>query len=1388
MALQSNNLVLFGLGVLNDTPPNALQPPLVDGMHLRWAFRHDRGFPWYGFFLFRRLSRPNGEHALSQALDPAQGGPPPGPTGGAELRLDGFYIESDAELLLTQDFPPTSTVELDLASGTYLQCTFADGPIFKADVVLGFRAKGTVTVIALNGAVPVAEVQVLGSPGGTSTVKLQADSITAIKLLQGPAALIDIRFHTVADQVDAGWELLPGLSAPLRLPITHPDYPCTPGSTASYATAVTEMQARVRYGTPDATAAPVYLAGLIAVSQGSSIVLGTDTQWTSDLAGATLRVPGDADAYTVATVLSPTVLVLNQPYRGSSSAGVKNYSLLQDAYGELYDHMLGLTVGGPAAGAMANRALPQPIAAAGTVHLTHESTLVQGSSTSWSSAMVGLTLYVAQEGPGAVTVIDGSPYVLGSGTRWSQQLVGMSIEVNGALFKVARVDLPTRLTLDRTYQGGSASNLTYRIYDSAGYTIAQVLSPTELEIARPYAGQSAAFQAYLLTAGYQSTADDADTGASMRRHYPLDSLLMSAINPAIAQMLGLYWIDETANPGVAYDYMLVADYTGVAGLEPATALGLVQEQRFDDIEVSVIFERYTDVIAPLAAPDGVEVYALPTSPVSINHTCATGLRWDSGRTVGGALLPDRPVLYHLWRANHAKQPSAEPAESAYAVLTEAAPLLISDARLPLGATPERPTDWPPFALFAFDRGLKDGWYSYQVSGIDIFGRHSLRSAPAAWYQWDVAGNPPEPRPWYYEEPPGQRAIHPFAVQVLDTVAPPPPSGVEASALDPADPLLLRDAAYSAWFDTLSAAEQEHVIGLRVRWLWTHAHMQQAPDTHEFRIYYHSSGVLTDPARYDPHNWQERIYVVDYADAADLTVDADGNPLRIYEVLLPAVGDVDRAGLGLQPSLAEPIVYAAVGVSAADDKTHASDKRTTGSWGNRPGNEGMIGAPVTIFRVLREPPPAPEPPPADGEQLLATPADYFGRSFFTYRWTPRTHLKAHIYRALDETLFKIDWAQRPRPALSASDASRFPSPTAEPRWTSTKREQVAAELNALNTFAHDAAGAAAALAYYRALSNDGLRILAGLPGNERAFTQLTVQPLDPADAANADRQGPDSPDDYTPNPALRAFQDTLDGRAINRYCYRAVYVNGAHNRSSMSLASAPVALPNVVPPRAPVLTSVAGGDRQISLAWASNREPDLAEYRVYRADSAEQAADIRLMTLVHTAPAAADPAARPASVTWADATVVPYQPCFYRVVAVDTAGNVSAPSAIGNSAAYDYGIPEEPVWERANWVKLDANNIEHPWSDTAPELKPAVALVVRVSQPNICAMAQRYSSRWRNVTAWTKAVEFDERTAAWRLTVYDDTARSDSTQRYRMRLINQAGVVLESTIEQTVAAP
>ena len=98
---------MVGLGITgDDPPPNQTQPPLADGIHLRWAFEATKGFPLYGYYLFRR------EHELNKDFIFM-------PTMGSELnQVDDFTIRvppgtfradnenSDHGILLTDSFDP----------------------------------------------------------------------------------------------------------------------------------------------------------------------------------------------------------------------------------------------------------------------------------------------------------------------------------------------------------------------------------------------------------------------------------------------------------------------------------------------------------------------------------------------------------------------------------------------------------------------------------------------------------------------------------------------------------------------------------------------------------------------------------------------------------------------------------------------------------------------------------------------------------------------------------------------------------------------------------------------------------------------------------------------------------------------------------------------------------------------------------------------------------------------------------------------------------------------------------------------------------------------------------------------------------------------------------
>jgi hypothetical protein len=123
--------------------------------------------------------------------------------------------------------------------------------------------------------------------------------------------------------------------------------------------------------------------------------------------------------------------------------------------------------------------------------------------------------------------------------------------------------------------------------------------------------------------------------------------------------------------------------------------------------------------------------------------------------------------------------------------------------------------------------------------------------------------------------------------------------------------------------------------------------------------------------------------------------------------------------------------------------------------------------------------------------------------------------------------------------------------------------------------------------------------------------------------------------------------------------------------------------------------VEGGDRQITLEWVPNPEPDLFGYRLYRTADAAATDDLRRMTRLAT------PAPTPA--LWNDAPVPAGTLLYYRLVAVDTAGNASAPSAVAAGSAFDDSHPAPPTWGPAV-PGAAPGSLVLSWASPVPNLK------------------------------------------------------------------------------------
>src|SRR2546430_873019 len=135
MALQDRNILsMVGLGSLQDLPPNPLQPKLVDAVHLRWAFRPDLGFPWHGFYLYRRNSKRERGLCLSGQLAHV----PPGPLNTGSWNSGIGIVTSDQPLMLRDDFPDPGVAEFDLNGRTFIE--FLPLEIaYSVELKIGFR-------------------------------------------------------------------------------------------------------------------------------------------------------------------------------------------------------------------------------------------------------------------------------------------------------------------------------------------------------------------------------------------------------------------------------------------------------------------------------------------------------------------------------------------------------------------------------------------------------------------------------------------------------------------------------------------------------------------------------------------------------------------------------------------------------------------------------------------------------------------------------------------------------------------------------------------------------------------------------------------------------------------------------------------------------------------------------------------------------------------------------------------------------------------------------------------------------------------------------------------------------------------------------------------------
>ena len=208
------------------------------------------------------------------------------------------------------------------------------------------------------------------------------------------------------------------------------------------------------------------------------------------------------------------------------------------------------------------------------------------------------------------------------------------------------------MTLERPYVGESFdwsnNGQAYTILERQTRRINHVENATKLELTHPFGDEvnsSNEDTPYVITGSYIPSSDPEEKALTSLFQYPLDTSLFASLDPAFAQMLGLYWNDQYANKDESYDYLLIADYAGIIqdrGVQfypdddaLQEFIQEISEGRLDEeVDAYIVFDERVDTEKSITTPTDVRVYDVPGTSMTLSdgsvkdlHNNA-GLRWS----------------------------------------------------------------------------------------------------------------------------------------------------------------------------------------------------------------------------------------------------------------------------------------------------------------------------------------------------------------------------------------------------------------------------------------------------------------------------------------------------------------------------------------------------------------------------------------------------------------------------------------------------------------------------------------------------------------------------------------------------------------------------------------
>ena len=244
MAFQQKALVMIGVGMRGEESLHEALPVPDDGIHLRWSFAQDRGFPRHGYYLFRREHIEDKNRCLAGHGFSVEHG-----AGRQVVDIPGFgFFSSDQPLEIT----PSGHLSLNNRTSLVFSLPAGD-PAFKVSVELRATLKGKLRLRAWQWEFPVHEQIFDPDQHTTEPVILEADTITEVRidtptgeLLEG--VLLELCYFSVRDHLRFRWSPVV-FPQPLCLPVAHDDYPCS-GRPTDERQARDLARSRVQYGPP----------------------------------------------------------------------------------------------------------------------------------------------------------------------------------------------------------------------------------------------------------------------------------------------------------------------------------------------------------------------------------------------------------------------------------------------------------------------------------------------------------------------------------------------------------------------------------------------------------------------------------------------------------------------------------------------------------------------------------------------------------------------------------------------------------------------------------------------------------------------------------------------------------------------------------------------------------------------------------------------------------------------------------------------------------------------------------------------------------------------------------------------------------------------------------